>query len=1026
MKLEEGKKLFIRSLVITSSEVIPFFWPMRNFIHHNPLYGLEDMPFREAVDKAKHIFHARVFLPRDTYASFLKNGLVKEEYLKEEIKKFVGERSIGKFNLEEVLFKLTTEGGDVKIKNNLYLNCTCPQLDPLSRKIKGVVRPEDPREFASRLSESVGRSITLYEACDGLFGTSIGEKLNELVIKTCAEFLDEGQAVWSMPDRERGFYEAWRQVAVRNKRLRLKGCCGVEDVLEECRSPEEAILLVMNAFGVGEELWEDYIPAEVSKLHGWSGYIRWRSNARDYYWQRRYPADLVDYVAIRLLLSLALLKEASSKVGIELSLPSIRDFIKSRPEEALIRWEFFKGSSPPDLFEEVEMAIEGGNFDPLKEKYMKSREDTYLKNVASYLLEVCEVAGIEKEDLVSMSGEELREFFSFLKEFEREEGYIWLKAHENTRINELISSIKVNTPQKGERPLAQALFCIDVRSERFRRNLETIGNYETYGIAGFFGVPVSFIELGKGHETYLCPVLIKPKNIVMELHKDLEPKSESLTKVIKEILHDLKHNVLTPYITVEAIGLLFGFDMVGKTLFPLPYSKLRHKLTDNHIPTKLLIEKLSKEEVLEIVSLLQREIVLRAVERHLKIGIVRSDIAERLRKVALGEEDLSPDLARRLGVDTNRLEEFVRVLREEYKIERGYTRIQIEKLAKIGFTLEEQAFFVERALKSIGLTDNFGKFVLVVGHGSRSENNPYESALDCGACGGDHGAVNAKVFSMMANNPRVREKLRERGIDIPDDTYFLAGEHNTTTDEVEFFDTENLPATHTPFLKQITEDIRQAGFRTALERCADLECETNREKDAHTSVKKNSVDWTQVRPEWGLSGNYAFIIGGRHLTESINLEGKVFLHSYNWRIDPKGLLLEIILSGPLVVGEWINMEHYFSAVDNEHFGSGSKVYHNVVGRFGVMTGNFSDLRTGLPAQTVLKGKAPYHKPIRLITLVEAPIEVVKLALKGVRKVRELIHNEWINFIVLDPQEGVFYRYQEGEWKHIESPEEVKR
>jgi uncharacterized protein YbcC (UPF0753/DUF2309 family) len=182
------------------------------------------------------------------------------------------------------------------------------------------------------------------------------------------------------------------------------------------------------------------------------------------------------------------------------------------------------------------------------------------------------------------------------------------------------------------------------------------------------------------------------------------------------------------------------------------------------------------------------------------------------------------------------------------------------------------------------------------------------------------------------------------------------------------------------------------------------------------SALRNSLDWSQVRPEWGLSRNAYFVIGRRSLTRSKPLDGRAFLHSYDYRVDPKRRLLENILTGPLVVGHWINMEYYFSTVDNERFGSGSKVYHNVAGRFGVMTGNLSDLRTGLPSQTVLDGGRPYHQPMRLITVIEAPFEHAIAAVEGVVTVKRLVRNGWIRLLIVDPETATLCHYEDGEWR----------
>jgi hypothetical protein len=346
---------------------------------------------------------------------------------------------------------------------------------------------------------------------------------------------------------------------------------------------------------------------------------------------------------------------------------------------------------------------------------------------------------------------------------------------------------------------------------------------------------------------------------------------------------------------------------------------------------------------------------------------------------------------------------------------------RLERLGAQGFTGEEQALYIETGLRTIGLKGPFARLILVCGHGSESTNNPYAAALDCGACGGSPGGPNARAFAMLANMHSVRANLRERDLDIPEDTRFMAAQHNTTTDEIVILDECDCPETHREDLHRLRRDLAEAGARQAQERCGRLpgSPEGLTPRAALRHVERRSADLAQVRPEWGLSSNAAFIVAHRSLTLGLALGGRVFLHSYDWERDGKGIALEIIMTAPLIVGEWINMEHYFSTVDNKVYGSDSKVIHNVVGGFGVMLGSGGDLQTGLPRQTVMAGEARYHDPLRLLAVIEAPTDRIEEIIRRHHILQHLYDNRWVNLVALDPRTETFHRYLPGfAWERL--------
>lgn len=336
----------------------------------------------------------------------------------------------------------------------------------------------------------------------------------------------------------------------------------------------------------------------------------------------------------------------------------------------------------------------------------------------------------------------------------------------------------------------------------------------------------------------------------------------------------------------------------------------------------------------------------------------------------------------------------------------------IENNLQIGFTVDEMASRVASLLNGIALTKNFAPIVYVVAHGSSSANNPHHGAHDCGACSGRPGSVNARVFALMANNQKVREVLKDKGIVIPNTTQFIGALHDTAADEIEFYDVDTLSVENAErHLKnyQTFEDALDLNAKERSRRFASIDTKGNIKK-VRKAIKERSVSLFEPRPELGHGTNTLCVVGKRELTKGIFLDRRAFLNSYDYKTDLDGTFLTGIMKplGPVCGG--INLEYYFSRVDNYKLGAGTKLPHNVMGLFGVANSSDGDLRPGLPWQMI-----EVHDPVRLMIIVEHFPEVVLKVIQSVPEMYEWFINEWVHLSVINPETDELFYFKEGQF-----------
>ena len=471
---------------------------------------------------------------------------------------------------------------------------------------------------------------------------------------------------------------------------------------------------------------------------------------------------------------------------------------------------------------------------------------------------------------------------------------------------------KLSTPSPVKltemRPLLQAAFCIDVRSEVFRRALEsTDPGIRTLGFAGFFGLGASHRGFASDVSENRLPVLLKPSVFscsAVDHDEDADRQARFTARAVRA-WGRFKVAAVSSFAFVEAMGPVYA----GKLLRDgLGFGK------------------------------------------------------------AKGSDTAKPRFANTLDLAT-------------------------------------RSAMAETVLRAMSLTEGFARFVMICGHGANVVNNPYASALHCGACGGYAGDVNARLLVDLLNASDVQEALVAKGISIPTDTIFLAGLHDTTTDTVTLFEDDLEHEIAIEDLARIQTWLAQAGKLTRAERAQHLP------RARAETVLERSRDWAEVRPELGLAGCRAFIAAPRARTAGRSLEGQAFLHDYVWRKDRDFKVLELILTAPVVVASWISLQYFGSSVAPSLFGAGNKLLHNVVGGIGVVEGNGGNLRAGLPWQSVHDGEDFVHAPLRLTVAVEAPKEAITDILRRQPQVRALFDNSWLHLFALDDQGRMAWRYE---------------
>lgn len=815
----------------------------------------------------------------------------------------------------------------------------------------------------------IGGNISLRGFIQALTGIDILDAIRSQLIRFCASGLDEGVAAWQLPRRsELGLYAAWRATAKYDANPFLHELRDWQQIITELpENPVDTIILQLEHLEIPQTQWEGYLRRLALEIPGWSGLINWRQHHSKYQTANDAAPTLADYLAIRLTLDRLWLNQVCRDTWkIEAKLSSIQSYFCKNLSEFMVRNRLYQDGLPEYLAHRAEsLTLHAGS-----ERYDRTdwqqladliwtwqRSPLADKNAATHyphnsgwrLFRLCQHLGLNAAALQQLQANDLQAMLAVLDEFSpTERSKVWLMAYEHHYRQDFFQAVSAN---------------------QHRGRWAERGN--------------------------------RPDSQIIFCMDDRE---EGIRRHLEE---------LNPAIETLGAAGFFGVAMNYKGLDDSKVTPLcpvvvtpAHEVWEVATPGSEAV--LNKHNRGRKLSQWLANLVHQRLRRNLLLSYPVIDAIAPFTFIGLLAKSLLPK------AQQNLVSGVANLVSPEVKTQLMFTAtdqtVATPELTKLGFTDSEQADRVAGFLRNTGLTYGFSELVVLMGHGSISQNNPHLAAYDCGACSGRHGGPNARVFAAMANRPEIRQLLAERGINIPSDTWFIGSEHNTCNEAISWYDLDSLPAERRSGLEKLQQELRHAQRMSAHERCRRLASAPRNPtpEQALAHIEQRAADFSQVRPELGHATNASAVVGRRSLTQGAFFDRRVFLISYDPTQDLEGNVLEGILLAVAPVGAGINLEYYFSTVNNERFGCGSKVPHNVTGFFGVMEGASSDLRTGLPQQMV-----EIHEPMRLLILVEAKTSVLEQIYHRQESIRELVSGGWVQLSAKDPDSGEIFIFQTG-------------
>ncbi|MDO9212261.1 MAG: DUF2309 domain-containing protein [Methylococcales bacterium] len=1025
----DDNRAVILSALAHLNHVLPAQAPLQDFVHHNTLHGYQHLSFEQALEDNAALTGIHGYLSEARYRQFYAEGRINNADINAALARRVGNPhptitingkdikhhdilsiallvDLSAINVSQFIWQveelnaLSSVQADVPAA--IAHNYTAQNIRALWEAIllkldlqQAAYHPETLLDLSLEQTEDwlsvshsdasihaqtrqhvalevdellaqVGDELSLRGLVLALSGKDSLDFVRPKLIRICASVLDEGVAAWHTPNAEKlGLYAAWRASTDYDISLFLHELPDWQQIVSSLPTDAiDTIILHLTEMEIPKEKWGGYLQRVALELAGWSGMINWREQHPDYQTEHNTPIHLADYLAIRLTLDRLWLNQICHEIWkVEANLTSLQHYFRKNLSEFMVRRHLYQGDLPEYLSHKAKsLTTEVNSERSHREQWqvladaiwtwqfspMADSKNTHsVFNSGWRLFRLCQHLGLQANHIEQLPASELYALLTQLDEFTAtERSKIWLTAYEYHYRQQFFNALTANH-QRGRWATR------DTRPEA--QLIFCMDEREE-----------SFRRHLEEHNPALETLGAAGFFGVAMNYQGLD---DSTTTALCPV-------VVTPTHQVQEIPLAEMEDT-------LEHHNRGRKL--NHRITNLLLQSSRSNPLLShpVIDLFAPLTL---------IGLLGKSLFPKTQQQLISNiaNKISPPVATQLDFT--------------------FDAEDTPKQPNLGFTDTEQADRVTNLLRVMGLTNVFAPLVVLFGHGSISQNNPHRAAYDCGACSGRHGGPNARVFAAMANRPEIRKLLAERGIHIPADSWFIGAEHNTCNENIDWYDLSELPPALQPAFNKLQGDLNHARYLSAHERCRRLASAPRNPsfEAALQHIQERATDFSQARPELGHATNAAAIVGRRSLTQGAFFDRRVFLISYDPTQDSDGKILEGILLAVGPVGAGINLEYYFSSVNNDRFGCGTKVPHNVTGFFGIMDGTSSDLRTGLPQQMV-----EIHEAMRLQLLVEAKTSVLEQIYARQDSLRELIAGGWLHLSAKDPDNSDIYVFERG-------------